>query len=332
MGGMKHMHTIARPGLVCAIVAAASLYSTEASAAGVDAGTSIQNTATATYSNGATTETVTSNQVDILVDELLNVTVGSLDAGNVTLGSAGAVLSFELTNTGNGPEAFDLTTNAALSGDDFDPAVTLIAYDSNGSGAYEAGVDTTIAPGASTPSIAADDTLLIFVVTGLAGSPDDGDTGDVRLTAIAGTVTGSKTPGTVYAGDGEGGGDAVVGASGAEDEDEGTLVASIGAVSLAKSVAIADPFGGTEAVPGATATYTLTATVSGSGSVSGLTVTDPIPAGTTYQPGTLELDGAGLTDATGDDDGEAGSSGISVDLGAMASGASRTVTFSVTLN
>ena len=145
-------------------------------------------------------------------------------------------------------------------------------------------------------------------------------------------MTGSKTPGTVYAGDGEGGGDAVVGASGAEDEDEGTLVASIGAVSLVKSVAIADPFGGTEAVPGATATYTLTATVSGTGSVSGLTVTDPIPAGTTYQPGTLELDGAGLTDATGDDDGEAGGSGISVDLGAMASGASRTVTFSVTLN
>ena len=135
------MHTIARPGFACAVLAATSLYSAGASAAGVDAGTSIQNTATATYSNGATTETVTSNQVDILVDELLNVTVGSLDAGNVTLGSAGAVLSFELTNTGNGPEAFDLTTNAALTGDDFDPAVTQIAYDSNGSGAYEAGVE-----------------------------------------------------------------------------------------------------------------------------------------------------------------------------------------------
>ena len=154
----------------------------------------------------------------------------------------------------------------------------------------------------------------------------------MRLTAIADTVTGSNAAGTVYAGDGEGGGDAVVGASTAEDEDEGTLVASIGAVSLVKSVAITDQFGGTEAIPGATATYTLTATVNGSGSVSSLTVTDPIPAGTTYQAGTLELDGAGLTDATGDDDGEAGGSGISVDLGAMASGASRTVTFSVTLN
>jgi uncharacterized repeat protein (TIGR01451 family) len=330
MGVMNTDRTYRRHAFRCALAVAASTCPAAAYATGVSAGTTIQNTASATYSNGATTETITSNQVDILVDELLNVAVASQDAGNVTLNSSGAALSFEITNTGNGPEAFRLTPNAALTGDDFDPAVTSLAYDSNDNGVYDAGIDTVIAPGGSTPAIAADDSLLVFVVTALAGSPADADTADVRLTAVA--ATGSGAPGTKFAGQGAAGGDAVVGSSTASDNDEGTLIASIGAVTLAKTVAIANQFNGNDAIPGATATYSIVATVSGTGSVSNLVVTDPIPTGTTYQAGSLKLNGAALTDQTGDDAGQAGSSGISVNLGTMASGASRTVTFSVTVD
>jgi uncharacterized repeat protein (TIGR01451 family) len=314
----------------CALAVAASAFPSAAYATGVSAGTTIQNTASATYSNGATTETVTSNQVDILVDEVLNVAVASQDAGNVTLNSSGAVLSFEITNTGNGPESFRLTPNAALTGDDFDPSVTLLAYDSNNNGVYDAGIDATIPVGGSTPAIAADDSLLVFVVTALAGTPGDGDTADVRLTAVA--ATGSGAPGTKFAGQGVGGGDAVVGSSTASDDDEGTLIASIGAVSLIKSVVISDQFSGNDAIPGATATYSIVATVSGTGGVSNLVVSDPIPAGTTYVPGSLRLNGASLTDQTGDDAGQGGSSGVSVNLGTMATGATRTINFSVTVD
>lgn len=327
---MKTDRSYRRHAFRCVLAAAASAYPVVAHAAGVSAGTTIQNTASATYSNGATTETITSNQVDILVDELLNVAIASQDAGNVTLNSSGAVLSFEITNTGNGPEAFRPTPNSALTGDDFDPTVTLVAYDSNGNGVYDAGIDATIPVGGATPAIAADDSLLVFVVTSLAGTPGDGDTADVRLTAVA--ATGSGAPGTKFAGQGAGGGDAVVGSSTASDSDEGTLIASIGAVSLVKTVAIDDPFGGHDALPGATATYSIVATVSGSGSVSNLVVSDPIPASTTYQAGSLKLNGGALTDQTGDDAGQASSTGISVNLGTVASGASRTVTFSVTLD
>ncbi len=121
---MKANHTHRRHGLYCALAVTASAFPATAYAAGVTAGTTIQNTASATYSNGATTETINSNQVDILVDEVLNVAVASQDAGNVTLSSSGAVLSFKITNSGNGPEAFDLTVDPALSGDDFDPSPT----------------------------------------------------------------------------------------------------------------------------------------------------------------------------------------------------------------
>src|SRR5690349_9986811 len=116
--------------------------STPALAAGIAAGTFIENTASATYTTGSTTETVDSNTVTILVDELLDVTVSSLDASAIPLGSGNSVLSFELTNTGNGPEAFEVTPDPAVSGDDFDPTISLIAWDSNGNNVYDPGIGT----------------------------------------------------------------------------------------------------------------------------------------------------------------------------------------------
>src|SRR5687768_7020253 len=202
---MTRKHTLQFRDLARLLAVAGVVCPSVASAAGVAAGSSIENTATATYSVGATTESVDSNTVSILVDELLDVTVSSLDAGNVTLGSSGAVLSFEIGNIGNGPEAFELTIDPALGGDDFDPSVVQVAYDSNGNGTYDSGVDTVIPVGGSTPSISADDTLRVFVVTQLAGSPGDGDTADVRLAAAA--TTGNGSPGTIFASQGQGGGD-----------------------------------------------------------------------------------------------------------------------------
>lgn len=301
-----------------------------AHATGIAAGTSIENKATATFQNGSTTESVDSNTVTIVVDELLDVAVTSLDGSNVTLGSSGAVLSFQVHNAGNGPEAFKVVADPAVTGDDFDPSVTAIAYDSNNNNVYDAGVDTIIPVGGSTPSIAADSSVRVFVVTALAGSPADGNTAKVRLTATA--ATGHGPAGTKFAGQGVGGSDAIVGTSTAEDNALGTLIAQIGTVTLTKTAVIANPFGGTDPVPGSTVTFSLVAKVAGSGSVNGLTITDAIPTGTTYAPSTLKLDGGPLTDATGDDAGSASASGISVAIGSAAGGSTHTVTFSVKID
>lgn len=317
--------------LTCAVAAAAACgVATGAHATGVAAGTSIENKATATFTNGATTESVDSNTVTIVVDELLDVAVTSLDGGNVTLGSSGAVLSFQVHNAGNGPEAFKLAADPTVTGDDFDPAVTAVAYDSNNNNTYDAGIDTIIPVGGSTPSIAADSNLRIFVVTALAGSPADGNTAKVRLTATA--ATGHGPAGTKFAGQGVGGADAIVGTSTAENDDIGTLIAQIGTVTLTKTATIANPFGGVDPVPGSIVTFSLVANVSGSGSVSGLTITDSIPAGTTYKPSSLTLDAAALSDAADADAGTASASGISVNIGTAAGGSSHTVKFSVTID
>ena len=104
-------------------------------------------------------------------------------------------------------------------------------------------------------------------------------------------------------------------------------------VDLTKSATVLDSFGGDSAVPGAVVTFTITADVAGSGSVDDLIITDAIPAGTTYNPGTLALEGAGLTDAAGDDAGEASNAaGITVDLGTVAGGTSQSITFDVTID
>lgn len=310
-------------------LAAALFAPTAAEAAGVLAGTSIQNTATASYNTGGPTQTIDSNTVTIKVDELLDVAVASKDAGAVPV-TGTAVLAFSVTNTGNGPEAFKLTADPAVAGNAFNTTVTNLAIDTNNNGVYDAGVDTIVANGGNSPSIAPDTAITVFVLVTAPGGTTDGQTSKVNLLAQA--VTGTGTPGTTFAGAGEGGSDAVVGSSGADDQAQGNLISSVATVQLVKSATVVDPFGGTTPVPGATITYKLVATVAGSGSVNGLTIADAIPASTTYTSGTLTLQSVALTDAADTDAGQASASGISVNIGTLAAGSSRTITFKVKIN
>lgn len=324
------MQNVISRSATAALVLAGLVSASGAQAAGVPAGTIVQSTASATYSTGADSRTITSNTVNLRVDELLDLAVASLDATAQSIGVGTAVLSFSVTNTGNGSEAFRLTADPAISGNGFNAVVQSLVVDSNGNGVYDPGVDTVVATGGNTPLIAADNSLKVFVVVALPAGVADGATGRVRLTAAAATGTGA--PGTVFAGQGEGGGDAVVGTSTGQRDSQGALVANVGTVSLVKSFSVADPFGGAQPVPGAVVTYSIRASVSGTGQVTGLRVTDVIPSGTTYVVGTLALDGTALTDATDGDAGSASAAGIAVDLGNLGGGASRTVSFKTRIN
>ena len=84
--------------------------------------------------------------------------------------------------------------------------------------------------------------------------------------------------------------------------------------------------------PGATVTYRLTTTVSGSGQVQNLIVSDAIPAGTSYVPGSLKLDDAALTDASDSDPGSAGPDGISATIPSASGGTTRIISFDVKIN
>ncbi len=330
-GAARSVHARS-PGWLLAGTAACVAGATPAFAAGTQAGTQIENVATASYTppGGSDPITVDSNKVVLKVDELLDVKVTWEDPSRVVVGSPSAnqKLKFKVTNTGNGPEKFTIATNAAVTGDQFDPTVTQVYLDSNGNGGYDEGVDQIYT--GNEPVIQPDGSIILFVSSSIPAGRADQDLGHVALTATA--QTGSGTPATVFAGQGQGGGDAVVGFSTAAASVQGTYIVASAMVTLQKSAVVLDSWGGATRVPGSVITYTIVATVGGSGSVGSLSINDAIPAGSTYQPGSIALGGTALTDAANDDAGQFSGNAISVNLGNVSAPSTQTVTFKVKIS
>ncbi|QDH35239.1 DUF11 domain-containing protein [Porphyrobacter sp. YT40] len=298
-----------------------------ASANPVPAGSVIESTAEATYEDSGVSRTVTSNTVQVRVDELLGVAAATLDAGPLAVRSGPQVLSFVVSNTGNGPEAVTLEVVTSVPGNAFDTTPDAVALDSNNNGVYDPGVDAVLPGPSVTGPIPAGGTERVFVILIVPSGIGDGALSQVNL--IARTATGTGTPGTTFAGAGESGVDAVVGAGGGQASATGEMVGSASTVTLVKWASVTDPFGGSSPLPGATITYGMEFLVTGSAPVDAAAITDTIPPGTRYSAGSLTLEGAPLTDAAGDDAGEASAAGIAVTLGTVPAGASRTVTFDV---
>jgi uncharacterized repeat protein (TIGR01451 family) len=330
-GGVPALGTLRLtfPLMTAALLTAA--ISAPAMAAGTIAGTDIENIASATYDSAGGPVTIQSNTVVIKVDELLDVTVLSTAPGDVITspGAAANVQPFQITNNGNGGEEFTLTANVANGGDDFDPTLVEIVIDTNDNGVYDPGIDDIYVSGSSNPALilAPDQQQVVFVITSTPAGVSDTNRASVGLTAAA--LTGTGAPGTSFAGAGQGGGNAVVGTTGADSTDNGFLAVQAASVSLLKSATIVDPFNGNRPVPGAVVTYSIVATVSGSGALNKLVITDPIPVGTQYQAGSITLEAVALTDATDADAANYDGTRISVAAGNVPAGQTRTVTFKV---
>lgn len=299
---------------------------------GTPAGTEIVNVARLTWIDGSETRSLESNSVALRVDERIDVAVAWLDGGSlpVNSGEQGRALSFRVVNAGNAPEAFRLAAIGSISGDQFDPAISGLALDSNGNGMFDPGVDQLYRSGIDDPLLAADASVTVFVIGTMPGGLADAALGLAALQATA--VTGSGTPGTTFAGKGERGTDAVVGATTASAQSTGSYIASLVVPKLTKSQQVVDPNGGGSALPGAIITYTLSATYSGSVPTSAGLVEDPIPAGTSYVPGSLKLNGIGLSDLPDGDQGQAGSAGVRVAIGSLSNGGKAVITFQVRVN
>lgn len=307
-------------------------------ALGTSANTNINNTATANYTVSGNGFVANSNTTTTTVAEILDVTVVWQDAANIVVnsGDTNQVLTFLVTNTGNGTDDYTLSVNNAIAGDQFDPVLVDIYLDTNGNGNYDAGIDTQYIAGTNDPVLAADADITIFVLNNIPAALNSGDLGDSQLTATSNT--GSGVAGTVIAGAGEGGTDAVVGSSGATANDTSTYVITGAVVAIVKSVSIADPFGGSQPVPGAVMTYTLVVTVSGSGTATAVAITDPIPTNTTYVANSITLNTIAQTDASDSPTDESdynitNAGNVTINLGDLTPASpAQTITFDVTIN
>lgn len=308
-------------------------------AIGTPAETTITNTASISYDISGTPVTQPSNTVTITVGEILDVTLTWQDAANVLVkpGDVGQMLTFQLTNTGNYSETFDIVLdNGVLVGDDFDPiAPTTIYLDSNNNDVYDVGVDTLYTAGVNDPTLAADGAITLFVFNAIPGDPGgplDTQTAISRLSATA--ATGSGAAGTAFPGAGGSGTvAAVVGLSGATASDDGIYEVSRFDLVITKSAVVTGPagIGGTEPLPGATISYTIDVVITGTGNGTSLTITDTIDADVVYTPGSLALDTAPLSDTPLNDAGEVVGGVVTVRLGNVTAPASHAVTFDVTI-
>lgn len=322
---------------VCTVSVCLGLGSNQAVAVGVPAGTDITNTAEVTYDVGATSVTASSNATVVTVAEILDVVVTRQSPLNLAV-SANATqqeILFTVTNAGNGPETFRLVMDSVIGSDDFDPVPSTpsIYFDTDGSGDLSPG-DTAYSAGTNDPVLNPDVSVAILVVNNIPSTVVDGNIGITQFTADA--RTGSGPRGTVFAGQGAGGTDAVVGNSGAAGVSTGQYRVAGVTVTAAKSQAVVDQFGGQRPLPTARINYTVTVQATGTGDATNTVFGDVIPANTTYVPGTLRLNSTLLTDTAADDAGEfisTPNARVRVALGTLnqASG-TQTIQFAVTIN
>lgn len=322
----------------------ASLIAMQGHAAGTSAGTSISNQASVTYDVGGGTVTANSNTVNITVQELINVVISSQNTDSVSVSSpdTDVALKFQISNTGNGDEAF-IIQQKNLSDDDFDVTLSTIYLD-DGDGIYDPSKDVAYD---NSTSIASGESITIWVTSDIPDSLGNNQTADIQVSALSKTFNDdspSQTnpqPGDIVTGGGDADGDgnntdAVYGRSGAAIWSATFLVSAI-EVSIVKAIGdINDNLGlnntnvSGKPIPGAEVEYSLTVTVTGSGDATNVTVTDPLPDELTLKggsDGSIFVDGLEQTAASGDDNAsyDANSDTITVDLGTITAGGSDSI-------
>lgn len=306
-------------------------------ALGTSAGTPIVNTATVNYTLGTDPTPRASTATDSFnVVEVIDVVTTWQDGANVPVNSphTDAVLTFLVTNTGNGPEDIELLTNETLVGDLFDPSLQDIFLESNGTLGWQS--DDTLYTGGGI-SFAADEAATVYMRCDIPSGQANADTGNLQVTAQSMTTSAAGSPaGTLLVGLGFGGVDAIVGNTQADGDAIGTYEVLAAAVNLVKSVAlIEDLYGGNQPYTSATVTYRIVVNVTGFGTAEALEVTDLIPADMTYVNGTLSLDGATLTDTADADNGDVNVTypdTVTVNLGDTVAPATYTIEFDTTIN
>lgn len=300
------------------------------------AGTRVVDNASVTYRLGNAAQSALSASSTLTVDQLIDVSVAWQDSSVVAAAPASnsTALTFVIANDGNGTDRFSLSVSSQpKSASGFTASGCGIWFDSNNDGVYSSG-DQAYSPGVNDPTLTAGGHQRIFVVCGIPASASDASESNVTLsvasdtlTGPAGTTTQETAPPFVLA---------ETGSSAGQASAVGTYQASGIDFDIPLTQTVTDPNGGNKAAQGSTITYTIKVQPKGSGTGDHVQVSDPIPANTTYIPGSLTLNGVALTDARSDADGgyyDAGQNAVFVNLGARASNASPdTITFKVKIN
>jgi len=289
-------------------------------AKGTLAGTAVANQAQIAYVVGAATGAVSSNEDTFVVDRIVDVQTAWQDAApvKVAAGDQGRVLTFLVTNEGNGDDNLTLSYDHNTSSDFIPTGVTLYE-DTNGNGRYDPGVDANV----TGLSLAADANATIFLVGTI---PDDnstvsGNTSHEILQAAteSNASAGADHPGAI---------DVVI----RTGEDNATGIYEIREYWLEsrKTATVHSDDNATHT--GTRVTYTITVWIGGRAAhhtIAGVHVHDAIPPGTQYVAGSLRLGTAVLSDAADGDRGAYAAAAIDVNVGTLHGATPQKVQFDV---
>ena len=275
--------------------------------AGTASGTAIQNQVEVSYQIGSdpTATYKESAAHTFTVSELIRSNVSALEPQGIGTSTPGtsAVLSFQLTNTGNGNEPFMLSTREGLA-DQFKPLVTGLWIESNGQPGWQPD-DTLYLPSSGGVPLEADQSETIYVVSDIPSNLADGSRSDVTLVSTSGTLgASSKLLGDSLDGLGDGGIEAVVAQNNAMHQDRSHYMVSTVKLDVEKTIlSIKDPYGTELSMPGSEVTYRIRLVASGSGTANNLVIDDVVPDSMQYKMNSLTQDGNPLSDR---DDGDIG--------------------------
>jgi len=292
---------------------------------GTIVGTIINNHANIQYVMNAKEYKYSSNIDRFVIDHVIDLDISWQNTAHVLVGSGdkGVVLTFLLTNLGNGEDTFTLRyehndTNSF----DPPPTNTHIYLDIDGNSIFDISKDTEVTKDIN---ITADHNVTLFVV---ADIPDTNDTNytDAELSHDGISVESASLPD-----DGEDRADSVdIVVRTGESRAMGVYEIREFWFDSSKSVrAISDDnLTHTGSVLHYTILLRLRGETSGK-SVDSVVVTDAIPEGSTYLSDSLYLDEKLLTDEVDGDDGDINSTHIRVLVGEIAEDDNHTVEFEV---
>ena len=283
------------------------LITMEAMGAGTPAGTAIHNHVEVSYQIGDDPDVLHTEEADhsFVVSELIRSNVSALEPQGIGTATPAqdAVLSYQVTNTGNGQESFLLTIEAGLT-DQFQPDVTGLWIESNGQPGWQSD-DTLYLPASGGITLAADQSETVYVVSNIPADVEDESQSDVALISTSATTKANlQLSGGSLATGGDGGIEAVIAQDNAKHQDSSHYTVSTVKVDVEKTIlSISDPYGGELSMPGSEVTYKIRVIASGSGTANDLTIEDAVPDSMNYKNNSLKLNGSHLTDHSDSDTG-----------------------------
>lgn len=276
-----------------------------AHSAGTPAGTTIKNLVVVSYQVGSEPDAVYVERAahTFTVSELIRSNVSALEPQGIGTSTPAnnAVLSFQLTNTGNGHEPFLLTTRDGLPGQ-FTPDVTGIWIETNNQPGWQSD-DTRYLPSSGGVPLAADESETIYVVSDIPPNLADESKSEVALISTSGTQNASsQLTGGSLDGLGDGGIEAVVAQDYARHQDDSHYTVSTVKLDVEKTIlSTKDPYGSELAMPGSEVTYKIRLVASGSGTANNLVIDDVVPESMNYKNNSLTLNGNPLSDSADSD-------------------------------